>query len=616
MSFEMPPPNTPEEGVAAPTTSTRTEARRMLGSGVPSTIYDSPASSSDGSRRSSLADYDPYQVPLRSHTQAHIENGIDYQALDYAQQVDEALLCPICHTPFFMPMTTKTCGHTFCASCLDRALETQHACPIDRRPLDISRDISQTRTRVILDQLDRLKVKCPNTGCDHVCSRELLDGHVERYCEYTLVSCPDPDCDETIWRKDARPENGCLHHVTLCPYCEMALTFNDLERHYDQECKGQEAECPHCDAVVVRHRLAKHIATDCREVETHCKFQSAGCKQFARRKNIEEHQKDGCVYEAIAKLMQAREEDHKIINELKGRLDALDGRTRHLERYGGGGGGNGSSSGVRESSAFTRATAAPPVSGLTAHALNNLNRMQPPTSGYTDLMEANQNITLDDLFETFENENNQHNDSNYSSPREAAAAMATDASPIPVAYNSVSGPWESAEDYMLAQFEAMEAKIEDLRKMMVELDGRHTMRLVNDTMRMNEQIAELGSKVGVLGMHTTWLMSMQRQSRGQQSGAGSTTGNARSNMSTTGGSGGGGGGGSGSTAGNNEEGRGRTTTTTTGASGSSRTATQTSQQDNRNRADGEGARGRYLNTSDIPPVRRSSVGRGENPPRL
>ncbi|KAK3392500.1 hypothetical protein B0T20DRAFT_57335 [Sordaria brevicollis] len=605
MSSEMPPPNTPEEGVAATNLSSRAEARRIIGSGVPSTIYDSPASSAGGSRRSSLADFDPYQIPLRAHTQHQTEPTIDFQALDYAQQVDEALLCPICHTPFYLPMTTKTCGHTFCASCLDRALETQHVCPIDRRPLDIARDITQTQTRVILDQLDRLKAKCPNTGCDHVCSRELLRSHVERYCEYTQVPCPDPQCDETIYRKDARPENGCLHQVTLCPYCETALTFNDLERHYDQECTGQEAECPYCDTIVVRHRLPKHIATDCQEVETHCKFQSAGCKQFARRKNIQEHQKDGCVYEAIAKLMQAREEDQRIITELKGRLDALDGRTRHLERYGGG---NRES---REPSAFTRA--APPTQGLTAHALNNLNQMHQATTAYPDVAEANENIMLDELFETFDQGNIHHYESSYGSPQVAPVMMPPDAPPVPWAQPNGGGQWESAEDYMLAQFEAMEAKIEDLRKMMVELDGRHTMRLVNDTMRMNEQIAELGSKVGVLGMHTTWLMSMQRQSRGQQTAAGgSTPGNARSNISGTGG-GGGGGSGNGGSAGNNDESRGRTNTAAAGGSGSSRTATQ---QGNRNGGDGDGARGRYLNTSEVPPVRRSSVARGENPPRL
>lgn len=385
----------------------------------------------------------------------------------------------------------------------------------------------------------------------------------------------------------------------------MALTFNDLERHYDQECTGQEAECPHCDAVVVRHRLGKHISTDCQEVETHCKFQSAGCKQLARRKDIEEHQKDGCVYEAIAKLMQAREEDHRIINELKGRLDALDGRTRHLERYGGGG-----SREARESPASARA--APPTQGLTAHALNHLNHMHQATTGYADVAEANENIMLDELFETFDQGNIHYDESSYGSPQAAAIAMPPDAPPVPWGHTNGGGQWESAEDYMLAQFEAMEAKIEDLRKMMVELDGRHTMRLVNDTMRMNEQIAELGSKVGVLGMHTTWLMSMQRQSRGQQSGAGSTPGNARSNISGSGG----GGSGNGGSAGNNDESRGRTGTTAAGGgSGSSRTTTQT-QQGNRDGGDGEGTRGRYLNTSEIPPARRSSVARGENPPRL
>lgn len=303
--------------------------------------------------------------------------------------------------------------------------------------------------------------------------------------------------------------------------------------------------------------------------------------------------------------MQAREEDHRIINELKGRLDALDGRTRHLEQYGGGGSGN------RESFAFTRA--APPTSGLTAHALNNLNHMHQAPSGYADVAEANENIMLDELFETFDQGNIHYDESSYGSPQAAAIAMPPDAPPAPWTHNNGGGPWESAEDYMLAQFEALEAKIEDLRKMMVELDGRHTMRLVNDTMRMNEQIAELGSKVGVLGMHTTWLMSMQRQSRGQQNGAGSTPGNARSNISGTGG---GGGNGSGGNAGNSDESRGRTgTTTAAGGSGSSRTATHI-QQGNMNGGDGEGARGRYLNTSEIPPVRRSSVARGENPPRL
>ena len=146
-------------------------------------------------------------------------------------------------------------------------------------------------------------------------------------------------------------------------------------------------------------------------------------------------------------------------------------------------------------------------------------------------------------------------------------------------------PWNhhngSLDDYMLAQFERMDNKLEDLRKAMLERDGYRDMRILNDTMRMNEQIAELGSKVGVLGMHTTWLMNVQRQSRVFQRTAGATTG------SPGGGLGGPVGGGM-----------------STNGSNSSRNST-----------DG-GDDGRHAHANHLPPPRRNSVGRGENPPRL
>jgi hypothetical protein len=79
---------------------------------------------------------------------------------------------------------------------------------------------------------------------------------------------------------------------------------------------------------------------------------------------------------------------------------------------------------------------------------------------------------------------------------------------------STGGTWDSPEDYMLAQFERIEAKIEDLRKSVTELDGRHSMMLLNETMPLKDQIAELRSHMGVIGMHTTWLMNVHRQNRG------------------------------------------------------------------------------------------------------
>lgn len=103
---------------------------------------------------------------------------------------------------------------------------------------------------------------------------------------------------------------------------------------------------------------------------------------------------------------------------------------------------------------------------------------------------------------------------------------------------------------MLAQFERMEAKIEDLRKMLTELDGRHSMMLLNETMPLKDQITELRSNLGVINMHTTWLMNVQRQNRVAAGGGGSGgQGQGQGQQGQRSGNGGSGGGGGGMAAG-------------------------------------------------------------------
>jgi len=148
-------------------------------------------------------------------------------------------------------------------------------------------------------------------------------------------------------------------------------------------------------------------------------------------------------------------------------------------------------------------------------------------------------------------------------------------------YNSEA--WGSPEDYMLAQFERMESKMEILRKMIMELDGHHSMRLLNETIQRNELIAELNSKVGVLGMHTTWLMNVQRQSRGQQR-TGAAGGPPGPGMP--------------------------------GASGGVGSGGATTPIGGRSVADDDGRRFYNSGSGGALPPRRNSHERGENPPRL
>lgn len=52
--------------------------------------------------------------------------------------------CQICYAIYLDPLTT-TCGHTFCRKCLQRVLDHSSYCPICRRLLDLSHNISPTQ---------------------------------------------------------------------------------------------------------------------------------------------------------------------------------------------------------------------------------------------------------------------------------------------------------------------------------------------------------------------------------------------------------------------------------------------------------------------------------------
>lgn len=290
-----------------------------------------------------------------------------------------------------------------------------------------------------------------------------------------------------------------------------------LEEHYDRECSGNTVKCAQCDSSVVQHRMENHVANDCPSTVVLCKWNKYGCGKSAPRHDVQAHEKKPCIYQAIGRLAQDREDDRLIISELKVRLSAAEGRLRVAEQE------------KTERRERKRRQA------------GNTNNTMPPF--VPDLNLSN-------------------------SPRAAAS------------YNN--GTLDSPEDYMLAQFERMETQMEDLRKNIHELDGLHSMRLLNDTMRLNEQIAELGSKVGVIGMHTTWLMNVQRQSRGQQR-AGGVVGSPLSSLASS-----------------------------SGGPGTTNSATGSVTNAARNAPDNEG--GRYYNSSL--PLRRNSDGRGENPPRL
>lgn len=85
-----------------------------------------------------------------------------------------------------------------------------------------------------------------------------------------------------------------------------------------------------------------------------------------------------------------------------------------------------------------------------------------------------------------------------------------------------SAPYESRDQYFLSLFETMESKVERLSSVLNEVEGRHSMQLFNETMQIKEQLTEIRSTLGVMGMHVRWLMNFRLQERGR-AGAGPPT---------------------------------------------------------------------------------------------
>ncbi|KAL3421960.1 traf-like signal [Phlyctema vagabunda] len=83
---------------------------------------------------------------------------------------------------------------------------------------------------------------------------------------------------------------------------------------------------------------------------------------------------------------------------------------------------------------------------------------------------------------------------------------------------------ESRDQYLLSLLESQESKVDQLSAGMTELEAKQTMMLFNETIQIKEQLAELRSAQGVIGMHVRWLMNFRMQERRPGPGPGSTGG--------------------------------------------------------------------------------------------
>ena len=469
---------------------------------------------------------------------------VDLRLLDYVTPYDNNLMCPICRCPFVDPVVLTECDHCFCRDCIRQTWNTNSTynphgprgdCPSCRTPAKLGP--RSATSKILVNIVDELVVKCPKSddGCKAEVKRCEVQDHINIYCRFALIECPGKECDSPVRRKDAAL--GCLHYGVSCLSCKRELQQWRLETHWRSECPDRKVHCDLCKEAVFYRDLEEHNREDCPAISIPCPGKPFGCNSRSKRGQSEIHAKS-CTLARLAPILNKQQE----------RLDEQEAAQRQMSRK----------LEVLES-------------GFTAMQ-NILYPAKSPDSLSVDRRSADSSripllrrsliseITEDTSTTPTSPTNFEFPvpplDSALASPVEASHAALTGAAapsapgprpmdlPEPFSTDfdlaaptlfpppdTSGGPYASPLHHLLSMHESLRDEMSRISSALSELDGRHSMQILNENLRTRDEITYLGAQVAGLQRQVHWLTSSQLQ---RQQGRNGTPGPSSSAMADAG----------------------------------------------------------------------------------
>ncbi|CAG8264930.1 unnamed protein product [Penicillium olsonii] len=377
---------------------------------------------------------------------------IDLRGLDFVSEYDSHLMCPICHCPFVDPVHLQ-CDHVFCGSCLSSAITTFRSadsddfpCPSCRIP---AKEISTSVPRLLINMCDEIRVRCPllTEGCEEIIPRGHVQSHVEKYCGYRLVPCPDDSCDKMMRSNDVGIKTKCMHAVRFCPRCEENVVEQDFEEHDVKLCPVLEVTCTDCQTVVTRGELDAHLES-CPEVAIPCSASKYACPVKIRRADIATHEQS-CPLVAMGPYFEGQ----------NARLNSLELGMRHLQQR----------------------------NEIFEDGLANIR---------STLMES-----------TRVNPSSHNNRSSTQSTRDQQPRARPEVDPGDSEDIATSIFSSTANSYLLSLHESLREQVGQLSHAITDLDARASMTIMNESLRIKEDMALTNAAMNSVRMQVQWLMN-------------------------------------------------------------------------------------------------------------
>ncbi|KAJ5587106.1 Zinc finger RING-type [Penicillium hispanicum] len=389
-----------------------------------------------------------------------VDEQVDLRALDFVSSYDSHLMCPICHCPFVQPVQLQ-CDHVFCSTCLRSAIITFRSADSDDFPCPSCRTptshVSTSVPRLLINMCDEIEVRCPlaSEGCEELVPRGHVQSHVDKYCGYRLVPCPDDSCDKKMRKKDLRPEQSCRHSYFRCSRCEEDVMEQDYEEHDKELCPSLETVCLYCGTTTLQRALKKHVET-CPEVVCPCAASKYGCRVKIRRAEMATHEEQ-CPLVAMGPYFEAQNT----------RLNSLELTMRHQQQR---------NEIFEDGLANIRSTLA---ESARVGAGRNGRR------SVTDA-EGNQYAGTEDTDESTDRSSN--------------------------IFSS------NATTYLLSLHESLREEVSQMSHALTDLDARASMTIMNECLRIKEDMAHTNTAVNSVRMQVQWLMN-PRLHHGARAGA-------------------------------------------------------------------------------------------------